>query len=174
MENVLSLFAKIRTFIFDVDGVLTDGTVLVLENGVQARRMHIKDGFALQMAVKNNYKVVIISGSNSEQVVQRLDKLGISEVHMNVFDKKTFISEYIKNNKLEAAETLYMADDLLDLPAMEIVGLSCCPADAAAEITATVKYISPINGGYGCVRDVIEKVLRINDQWHYRTDVASR
>ena len=87
MENVLSLFAKIRTFIFDVDGVLTDGTVLVLENGLQARRMHIKDGFALQMAVKNNYKVVIISGSNSEQVVQRLDKLGISEVHMNVFDK---------------------------------------------------------------------------------------
>jgi 3-deoxy-D-manno-octulosonate 8-phosphate phosphatase (KDO 8-P phosphatase) len=174
MENVLSLFAKIRTFIFDVDGVLTDGTVLVLENGLQARRMHIKDGFALQMAVKNNYKVVIISGSNSEQVVQRLEKLGIREVHMNVFDKKAFISEYITNNKLEAAETLYMADDLPDLPAMEIIGLSCCPADAAAEITSTVKYISPIDGGYGCVRDVIEKVLRINDQWHYRTDVASR
>ena len=172
--NVLALFAKIKTFIFDIDGVLTDGTVLVLENGLQARKMHIKDGFALQMAVKNGYRVLIISGSNSPQVLQRLEKLGVHDVHMNVTDKKKFIADYLKKHTLDAGETLYMADDLPDLPAMEIVGLSCCPADAAAELTTVVQYVSPVNGGYGCVRDVIEKVLRINDQWHYRSDVASR
>jgi 3-deoxy-D-manno-octulosonate 8-phosphate phosphatase (KDO 8-P phosphatase) len=172
--NVLALFAKIRTFIFDVDGVLTDGTILVLENGLQARKMHIRDGFALQMAARNGYRVLIISGSNSPQVVQRLEKLGIRDVHMNVTDKKAFIAQFIKNHGLEPGEVLYMADDLPDLPAMELVGLSTCPADAAAEICNSVSYISPVNGGYGCVRDVIEKVLRLNDQWHYRSDVASR
>ena len=86
--NVLELFSKITTFVFDVDGVLTDGTVLVLPNGVQARQMHIKDGFALQMAIKNGFKVLVISGGTSEPVVDRLNKLGITEVYMTVADKK--------------------------------------------------------------------------------------
>ncbi len=172
--NVLELFKKITTFVFDVDGVLTDGTVLVLDNGLQARRMHIKDGFALQMAVKNGYRVLVVSGGNSPQVVQRLDKLGIKEVHMSVLDKKTFIADYMKKNNLTKEEVLYMADDLPDLPVMSIVGLPCCPADAVNEIREAVQYISPINGGFACVRDVIEKVLRINDHWHYRDDVASK
>lgn len=157
-----------------MDGVLTDGTILVLENGLQARRMHIKDGFALQMAVKNGYKVLIVSGGNSPQVVDRLQKLGITDVHMSVGDKKQFIQEYIARNILAREEVLYMADDLPDLPAMSIVGLPCCPADAVQEIREAVSYISPLNGGFACVRDVIEKVLRLNDQWHYREDVASK
>lgn len=168
------LFKKITTFVFDVDGVLTDGTVLVLDNGLQARRMHIKDGFALQMAIKNNYRVLIVSGSNSPQVVNRLEKLGIHDVHMSVANKKNFIAEYISKNNLEKEEVLYMADDLPDLPAMSIVGLSCCPSDAVDEIKEAVKYISPYLGGHACVRDVIEKVLKQNDDWHYREDVASR
>lgn len=172
--NILSQFQKITTFIFDVDGVLTDGTILVLENGLQARRMHIKDGFAMQMAVKNGYKVLIVSGGNSPQVVDRLQKLGITDVHMSVGDKKQFIQEYIARNILAREEVLYMADDLPDLPAMSIVGLPCCPADAVQEIREAVSYISPLNGGFACVRDVIEKVLRLNDQWHYREDVASK
>ena len=94
--NVLELFKPITTFIFDVDGVLTDGTVLVLENGLQARRMNIKDGFALQMAVQNGYKVLIVSGGNSPQVANRLEKLGITEIYMAVGDKKTFITDYMK------------------------------------------------------------------------------
>lgn len=172
--NVLELFKKITTFIFDVDGVLTDGTVLVLENGLQARRMNIKDGFALQMAEKNGYKVLIISGGNSPQVVQRLEKLGITDVHMSVLNKKDFVANYIASNNLKAEEVLYMGDDMPDLPALSVVGLPCCPADAVIEVKEAVQYISPLNGGCACVRDVIEKVLKLNDHWHYRVDVTSR
>ena len=172
--NVLSLFKNISTFIFDVDGVLTDGTVLLIENGIQARRMHIKDGFALQMAIKNGYNVLIISGGSSPQVIQRLEKLGVSDIHMPVLDKKKFIADYISKNNLTKEQVLYMGDDLPDLPAMSIVGLPVCPADAVNEVKEAVQYISPINGGCACVRDVIEKVLKLNDHWHYREDVTSR
>ena len=167
-------FKIITTFIFDIDGVLTDGSVLVLENGLQARRMSIKDGFALQLAVKSGYRVMAVSGSSPSPVIDRLNKLGVTEVHMAVLDKKSFISSYIEKNKLKKEEVLYMGDDLPDLPVMSVVGLSTCPADAAPELIEVTGYISPLNGGYGCVRDVIEKVLRSNDHWHYRDDVASR
>lgn len=172
--NISDLFKKITTFIFDVDGVLTDGTVLVLENGLQARRMHIKDGFALQMAIKNGYRVKIISGGNSPQVVDRLEKLGILDIQISVLDKKTFLADYIAANKLKKEEVLYMGDDLPDIPAMGVVGLPCCPADAANEVKEIVQYISPLNGGFACVRDVIEKVLKPNDHWNYRLDIASK
>ena len=172
--NVLELFKKITTFIFDIDGVLTDGTVLVLENGLQARRMSIKDGFALQMAVKNGYDVVIVSGGNSLPVADRLQKLGIKNITMSVLDKKAFVEEYITTNKLNKEQVLYMGDDLPDIPAMSVVGLPSCPADAVHEVRDAATYISPINGGNACVRDVIEKVLKLNDHWHYRVDVTSR
>lgn len=172
--NVLELFKKITNFIFDIDGVLTDGTVLVLENGLQARRMSIKDGFALQMAVKNGYDVVIVSGGNSLPVADRLQKLGIKNITMSVLDKKAFVEEYITTNKLNKEQVLYMGDDLPDIPAMSVVGLPCCPADAVHEVRDAATYISPINGGNACVRDVIEKVLKLNDHWHYRVDVTSR
>jgi 3-deoxy-D-manno-octulosonate 8-phosphate phosphatase (KDO 8-P phosphatase) len=172
--NILGLFKQITTFVFDVDGVLTDGTVFVLEDGLQARRMNIKDGFALQMAEKNGYRVLVISGGNSPQVAQRLEKLGISNVHMAVLDKKKFLLDYMSENKLKTEEVLYMGDDLPDLPAMSVVGLPCCPADAVNEVKETVQYISPFNGGNACVRDVIEKVLKLNDKWNYRVDVTSR
>jgi 3-deoxy-D-manno-octulosonate 8-phosphate phosphatase (KDO 8-P phosphatase) len=174
MSDQSDLFKNITTFIFDIDGVLTDGTVLVLENGLQARRMSIKDGFALQLAVKSGYRVMAVSGSTPSPVIDRLNKLGVKEVHMSVLDKRSLITSYIEKNKLNREEVLYMGDDLPDLPVMGIVGLSSCPADAAAEIIEVVTYISPVNGGFGCVRDVIEKVLRLNDHWHYRDDVASR
>src|SRR5688500_18456984 len=132
--SFLSQFKSVTTFIFDMDGVLTDGTILVLDNGLQARRMHIKDGFALQMAIKSNYRVLIVSGSNSPQVVNRLDKLGVQDVHMSVGNKKELIADFIERNNLTKEQVLYMADDLPDLPAMSIVGLPCCPADAVPEI----------------------------------------
>lgn len=171
--EVLDIFKGITTFIFDVDGVLTDGTVLVLDGGLQARRMHIKDGFALQMAAKNHYRILIVSGSNSPQVVNRLERLGIEDVHMSVLNKKEFISAYILKNNLKKEEVLFMADDLPDLAAMSVVGMPCCPADAVEEIRRVVKYISPLNGGQACVRDVIEKVLKQNDHWHYIENIAS-
>lgn len=171
---MLELFKNIGTFIFDVDGVLTDGTVLVLDNGLQARRMNIKDGFALQMAAKNGYRVQIVSGGDSPQVKGRLAKLGITDVSMSVFDKGAFIRELMTSAKLEKNQVLYMGDDLPDLPAMELVGLPCCPADAVPEIKAAARYISPVQGGGGCARDVIEKVMRLHDKWHYRADIASK
>ena len=172
--NVLNLFKKITTFVFDVDGVLTDGTVLVLPGGVQARQMHIKDGFALQMAIKNGFKVVIISGGTSDPVVDRLTKLGIEKVFMSVSDKKKFLESYLKKQNLKWDELLYMADDLPDLDAMKFCGVSACPADAVTEIKDIAHYISPINGGFGCVRDIIEKVLKVQSKWNYGTDVVSR
>ena len=168
------LFKNITTFIFDIDGVLTDGAVLVLENGLQARRMSIKDGFALQLAVKSGYRVMAVSGSSPSPVIDRLNKLGIVEVHMSVLDKKSFVTAYIDKNKLRPAEVLYMGDDLPDLPVMRIVGLPTCPADAVPEIVGIAQYVSPVDGGCGCVRDVIEKVLRLNNHWHYHEEVASR
>jgi len=172
--NTLTPFNHITTFIFDVDGVLTDGTVLVLENGLQARRMSIKDGFALQLAVKLGYRVVIISGSSPSPVVDRLKKLGIPEIHMSMLNKRAFIATYIEMNKLKPEEVLYMGDDLPDLPAMPVVGLATCPRDAATEIKEAAHYVSPLNGGEGCVRDVIEKVLRLKDQWNYHPDIPSQ
>ncbi len=172
--NVLELFKKITTFVFDVDGVLTDGTVLVLDNGLQARRMHIKDGFALQMALKNGYRVKVISGGNSPEVKARLEKLDVTDVDMAVLDKKAFLEAYILAGKLKKEEILYMGDDLPDIPAMSLAGLPCCPADAVNEVKEAAQYISSVNGGFACVRDVIEKVLKLNGHWIYRTDVSSR
>jgi len=174
MMNVLERFKKISTFIFDIDGVLTDGTVLVLENELQARRMHIKDGFALQMAVKNGYRVKIISGGSSPEVVMRLHKLGVEDVNLSVIDKSSFLTEYMAENELNKEEVLYMGDDIPDIPAMAVVGLACCPADAVIEVKEVAQYISPLNGGFACVRDVIEKVLKVNNHWNYYKDMASR
>ncbi len=170
----MAQFKDITTFIFDVDGVLTDGTVLVLENGLQARRMSIKDGFALQLAVKSGYRVMVVSGSSPSPVVDRLNKLGITDVHMSVLDKEAFISDFIRTNKLKPEEVLYMGDDLPDLPAMSVVGLPTCPSDAASEIVAAAKYISSVTGGNGCVRDVIEQVLTANGHWKYTAGIASK
>jgi 3-deoxy-D-manno-octulosonate 8-phosphate phosphatase (KDO 8-P phosphatase) len=172
--NILSAFKKITTFVFDVDGVLTDGTVLVLPNGVQARRMHIKDGFALQMALKNGYKVKVISGGNSPEVLDRLTKLGVTDVQMSVLDKGSLLLDWMKAENLKKEEVLYMGDDLPDLPALLVAGLPVCPADAVTEVKQASLYISPLNGGEACVREVIEKVLKINGHWEYRVDVASR
>jgi 3-deoxy-D-manno-octulosonate 8-phosphate phosphatase (KDO 8-P phosphatase) len=172
--NVLELFKSITTFVFDVDGVLTDGTVLVLPDGVQARRMNIKDGFALQMAIKKGYRIKIISGGNSPEVTDRLEKLGIKDISMAVLDKKALLAQYISHHNLKKEEVLYMGDDLPDLTALQVAGLACCPADAVPEVIAVCKYISPLNGGFACVRDVIEKVLKLNGNWQYIADVASR
>jgi 3-deoxy-D-manno-octulosonate 8-phosphate phosphatase (KDO 8-P phosphatase) len=172
--NVLAEFKKVTTFIFDVDGVLTDSSLLILENGLQARRMNIKDGLGLQMAIKNGFRVMTISGSVSEPVILRLKKLGIEDVYMSVIDKKKFVENYIAKNDLRWEEVLYMADDLPDLGLMKMVGLPCCPADAVPEILELSIYISPVKGGFGCVRDVIEKVLRVQDKWHFHNEIVSK
>ena len=172
--NSLALFKQVSTFIFDIDGVLTDGTVLVLRDGLQARQMHVKDGLGLQMALNKGYHVFIISGGVSEGSKKRLEFLGIKDIHLGVYDKIAFIAELLAKKNIGWDKVLYMGDDLPDIPVLNKVGLSTCPADAVNEVKAIVKYISPVNGGRGCVRDVIEKVLKVNGQWEHNVEVASR
>lgn len=171
--NILSRFKLIKTFIFDMDGVLTDGSLMIESSGNWTRRMNIKDGYALQLAVKAGYKVAVISGSASQPVLERLRKLGVNDVYMKVNEKEFFLKEYMQNNKILPEETLFMGDDIPDHGALKIVGLPCCPADAVAEIKQICSYISPVRGGYGCVRDVLEKVLKLNDHWPLHTTVAA-
>jgi 3-deoxy-D-manno-octulosonate 8-phosphate phosphatase (KDO 8-P phosphatase) len=172
--NVLEHFHEIDTFVFDVDGVLTDGSVLLLDNGLQSRKMNVKDGLALQMAAKNGYRVIILSGGASQPVIHRLQYLGLSEIHLGLKDKLKFLEAYVEQNNLKWNQVLYMGDDLPDIAVLERVGLPCCPADAVIEVKKISKYISPVNGGNGCVRDVIEKVLKLNDHWKYYPDISSR
>jgi 3-deoxy-D-manno-octulosonate 8-phosphate phosphatase (KDO 8-P phosphatase) len=171
---LLDLFKPIRLFIFDVDGVMTDGTILIGENGNYVRRMNIKDGYALQLAKKKGYDIMVVSGSDADAVRERMQKLGILNVHLKVTDKPGCISKYISDNDYRSEEVLFMGDDLPDVAAMHLVGLPCCPADAVPEIKQVCKYISPFNGGDTCVRDVIEKVMKLNAHWHHIEDVASR
>jgi len=163
--NLLELFSPIRTFIFDVDGVLTDGSLLLTENGHQLRSMNIKDGYALQLAVKKGYIVWVISGGRSETVRLRLHKLGIEDVHIGIENKKEFLERMVRISKTTYDTILYMGDDIPDYGAMQLCALPCCPADAVNEIKQVSKYISPFNGGNGCVRDVIEKVMKLNGHW---------
>ena len=172
--NVLEKFKTIKTFVFDVDGVLTDGSLLVLDDGQQVRAMNIKDGYALQLAVKKWYRVAVISGGTSDAVKMRLEKLGVKDCFLNVDNKKEKLIEYVATYGLQWEEILFMGDDIPDYTSMQLTGLPCCPADAAPEIKQVSHYISPIAGGKGCARDVIEKVLKLNGHWDMDTTVASR
>jgi 3-deoxy-D-manno-octulosonate 8-phosphate phosphatase (KDO 8-P phosphatase) len=172
--NVLELFKSINTFVFDIDGVLTDGSLLVLPDGLMARRMNIKDGYALQLAVKKGYHVVVISGGLSAEVEERLHKLGVHDVFMRVEDKWNCLQNYLSKNNFQAKQVLFMGDDIPDYEVMLNVGLACCPADAVIEIKGICKYISSINGGAGCARDVIEKVLKLNGNWSLDTHIKSQ
>lgn len=171
--NILEIFQPVKAFVFDVDGVLTDGGVWVMEDGQQVRRMSTRDGFALQLAVKMGYKVAVISGGTAPAVRLRLNKLGITEVHMGIEDKLSVLEGYLSGHGLDPETVLYMGDDIPDYRPMEAVGLPCCPSDAATEILRLSRYISPARGGEGCARDVIEKVLKLNDHWSVDTGLGS-
>lgn len=172
--TLLDRFKSITTFILDVDGVLTDGTIYVFDNGEQVRRMSIKDGFALQLAVKKGYRILIISGGNSPAVISRLKKLGITDIFMSILDKREAVRQYMDDHQLRKEEVLFIGDDIPDYVAMSEVGLPCAPADAAPEIRNAALYVTAANGGKGCVRELIEKVLKLNSHWELETNVPSR
>ncbi len=171
--ELLPKFKNISCFVFDMDGVLTDGTLLLLPNEVQVRRMNIKDGLALKMAIQQGYCVYIISGSFSTEAKNRFEKLGVTEVHFNINNKFEFLSSIIKKNELNWDKILFMGDDLPDIEAMKAVGVASCPSDAIHEVKSISHYISPLKGGKGCVRDVIEKVLKLNGHWQQDSSIAS-
>lgn len=163
--NHLERFRDIKTFIFDVDGVLTDNQVLVLEDGQLLRKMSIRDGYAIRRAVDAGYRVCIITGGRSEGVRMRLQTLGVTDIYTDYQDKAEAYAEIVENYSLNEDNILYMGDDLPDYPVMRKVGLPTCPANAAPELMEIAKYVSPYRGGEGCARDVIEKVMRLQGSW---------
>jgi len=157
---------NITTFIFDVDGVLTDGTITVTTEGEMLRTMNIKDGFALKTAIDTGFNLCIISGGSNEGVRKRLAGLGIKDIFLGAHNKIEQLDSYLNENNISKSQVLYMGDDIPDYPVMELVGMPCCPQDAVPEIKAISKYISHKNGGKGAVRDVIEQVLKVQNKWN--------
>ncbi len=164
--NYKEIMNQIDTFIFDVDGVLTDGTVHISPTGEMLRQMHIRDGFAMKAALESGYNVCIISGGSNEGVRIRLRNLGITDIHLGVPDKVETFKDYCQDYSIDAKKVLYMGDDIPDFHVMQLVGLASCPQDASPEIKAVSGYISHKNGGKGAVRDVIEQVMRVQGKWH--------
>jgi 3-deoxy-D-manno-octulosonate 8-phosphate phosphatase (KDO 8-P phosphatase) len=164
MKNFKETLHPVRCFVFDVDGVLTDNRVVVMPNELH-RIMNIRDGFALKEAVDTGYLVVIISGGKSESVRSRLANLGIKDIYLGVKDKTVQLDEIKKMYGLKTNEILYMGDDIPDYYVMQQVGVPTCPNDAVHEIRELSIYVSPFNGGEGCVRDVIEQTLKLHGKW---------
>ncbi len=156
---------QITTFIFDIDGVLTDGTVHITSTGDMLRTMNIKDGYALKTAVDKGYNVCIISGGSNEGVRIRLEGLGITDIYLGAHNKIEQLDDYFTKKKITSDNVLYMGDDIPDYPVMKGIGLPCCPQDAVPEIKAISKYVSHKGGGKGAVRDVIEQVLKVQGKW---------
>jgi len=166
-------FKQVNAFVFDVDGVLSDGNILVNEQGDQLRSFHIKDGYALQLAIKKGYPVAVITGGRSAGIRKRMEGLGITDVFLDVSDKASVFHRWLERRQLSAAETLYMGDDIPDRDIMKVVGLPTCPADAVEEIKALSFYVSDKKGGRGAVRDVIEKVMKLQGTWDVDSGIPS-
>ncbi len=162
-----SRFNHIRAFFLDVDGVLTDSTVIVTESGDLLRTMNVKDGQAIKYALDNGYFIAIITKGRSKGVKSRLAGLGITDIYDNLTSKKDTIVKLINERQLKKEEVLYMGDDIPDLMAKDNVGIFACPSDAVPEVLKNADYISPVNGGGGCVKEIIRRVLKIQSNWIY-------
>jgi len=169
----LQKLKEVTTFIFDVDGVLTDGSILASDSGEYLRSFNIKDGYALQLAVKRGYLVCVISGGKGASMQKRFDGLKLQEVFLDVSDKAKVYESLIAKYNLKSSQVLYMGDDVPDLKIMGLVGIPTCPADAIADVKAISTYISPFDGGKTAVRDIIEKVMRVQQTWYDENPSAS-
>lgn len=165
MKNYKENLKDITTFIFDYDGVMTQGDVLVDADGVPLRSSNVKDGYAIQLAVRLGYNVAIITGGYSVSIEKRMMMLGVKDVFVRSANKVEVLQKYMKTNSLKPEQIVYMGDDIPDYPVMKMVGLPVCPADASSEIKDISLYISQYNGGKGAVRDIIEQVLKAQDKW---------
>ena len=166
--ELVHLFDKIRAvkaFVFDVDGVFTNNEILVSEAGELLRTMHVRDGQAVKWAIRAGYPIGIITGGRSEGAKKRLTDLGIEEYYSGIHDKWDAFHSFLRRTNTLISEVCYMGDDLPDLPVLRKVVLSCCPADAVPDVLDICDYVSPIRGGRGCVREIIEKVMKLQDKW---------
>ncbi|GIZ07712.1 HAD family hydrolase [Flavobacterium sp. UMI-01] len=164
-KSYKEIMNDITTFIFDVDGVLTDGSVYIANDGELLRTMNIKDGYAMKAAIESGYNVCIISGGKNEGVRLRLRNLGITDIHLGTPNKVETFEEYTELYAIAPEQVLYMGDDIPDYHVMKLVGLPTCPQDASPEIKSISKYISHKNGGKGAVREVIEQVMKVQGKW---------
>ena len=165
MPEPFDAFARVTCFAFDVDGVMTDARVRVTESGELLREMSIRDGYALKYAVERGYRVVVLTGGRSEGVRRRLAGLGVADYYSGLTEKSATLVAYAERHQLDLGQVLYMGDDLPDLGPMQRCGLPCAPRDAVAEVLAAAAYVSPYSGGGGCVRDVIERTLKLRGDW---------
>lgn len=165
MSNYKEKLKNITTFIFDYDGVMTDGALILQHEGQPLRSANVKDGYALQLATKLGYRIIIISGGFSKSMENRFGALNIKDVFLGVKDKTVVFDKYIKENNIKEEEIIYMGDDIPDYRVMKRVGVPVCPNDAAEEIKSICLYISDKGGGKGCVRDIIEQVLKVQGKW---------
>ena len=165
MKNFKDKLKNIKGFVFDVDGVWTNGYVYVDGNGKQMRTTNTKDGYAVHYASKIGYSIGIITGGKCESIIGRFNDLGVHDVYTQASDKVQQLEEFLKKNNLTAKEVMYMGDDIPDIRAMKKCGLKVCPADAVHEVLEIADYISDKKGGEGCIRDVVEQTLRSQDKW---------
>lgn len=173
MINILARLQSMKTLVFDMDGVLTDGGLIIQDGDNWYRRMNVKDGYAIQLAVKKEYRIIVISGSDSPPAEARLRKLGVQDVFMQVKEKRKFLQDFAARESLDFSKMVYMGDDIPDFEVMQLVEIAACPQDAVPEIRSVADYISPFRGGEGCVRDLIEKVLKLNGNWPMGTRITS-
>lgn len=169
----LQKLKTITTLIFDVDGVLTNGDIIASDSGEFLRTFNIKDGYALQLAVKRGYLICIISGGRGLAMQKRFEGLGITEIFLGVSDKVQVFNSLLAKHNISPSEVLYMGDDIPDLKVMQMVGLPTCPSDAVPEIKALSEYVSPYSGGKTAVRDIIEKVLKVQEKWFDENPLAA-
>jgi 3-deoxy-D-manno-octulosonate 8-phosphate phosphatase, YrbI family len=165
MSNFRALLPGVTTFIFDYDGVMTDGSVYMDANGEPLRTSNVKDGYALQLATKMGFNIAIISGAFCPSIIPRMNALGVTNVFIGVPDKIVALEKYMEQKDILPSQIVYMGDDIPDYRVMKRVGVPVCPADAVDEIKNISVYISDRNGGRGCVRDIIEQTLRVQDKW---------
>ena len=165
MGNFKEEIARCRTFVFDVDGVLTDGGIVPTVDGDFLRRYNAKDGYALAYALKLGYRVCIISGGRGRTLEHRLRMLGIRDYYLDCMDKIATLRAYLSREGVDPATVVFMGDDIPDLECMRAVGIPVCPADAASEAIEAARYVSEFRGGAGAVRDIIEQVLRAHGDW---------
>jgi 3-deoxy-D-manno-octulosonate 8-phosphate phosphatase (KDO 8-P phosphatase) len=163
--NFKQMLKQVKAIVLDVDGVLSGNKVLMQEDGDLLRTANVKDGFAIQYATRMGLKIGIITGGWSEVVRTRYARLGVEDIYIKCKDKRIEFADFIKKHNIEAKDVLYMGDDLLDYHVMKLAGIPACPKDAANEIKAISLYISEYNGGEGCVRDIIEQVMRSKSIW---------
>jgi len=165
MSSINYDLRKIKAFLFDVDGVLSKDAIAIYPNGEPVRTMNIKDGYAMQLAVKTGYQVGIITGGNTEAVRIRFTKLGLQHIYMSSHDKTKDMNDFLNKTGLSPDEVIYVGDDIPDYKVMQMVGLPIAPKNAAHEIRAIAKYISLIDGGEGVARDIIEQTMKAQDKW---------